>query len=72
MLISPRLFDGYDDPMIDLAKGNPLLDAGHIPFDKFGWFYMVRSVTIVSEGSNKLFYWLNLKAKRQQLAAWRF
>lgn len=39
---SEWLFDGYADPMIDLAKDNPFLDAGDIPFDKFGWFYMVR------------------------------
>jgi hypothetical protein len=38
------LFDGYEDAMIDLAKGNPLLDAGDIPFDRFGWFYMVRFI----------------------------
>jgi hypothetical protein len=36
------LFDGYDDQMINLAKDNPFLDAGDIPFDRFGWFYMVR------------------------------
>ncbi len=34
------LFDGYDDPMIRIAKDMPILDAGDIPFDKFGWFYM--------------------------------
>jgi hypothetical protein len=34
-------FDGYEDAMINLAKDNPLLDAGNIPFDRFGWFYMV-------------------------------
>lgn len=38
---SEWLFDGYDDSMINLAKSNPLLNAGNIPFDKFGWFYMV-------------------------------
>lgn len=38
---SEWLFDGYSDPMIDLAKGATFLDAGDIPFDKFGWFYMV-------------------------------
>jgi CD36 family len=41
---SEWLFDGYDDIMIDIAKNNPLLDAGNIPFDKFGWFYMVRNL----------------------------
>ena len=39
---SEWLFDGYEDAMIGLAKDNPILDAGEIPFDKFGWFYMVR------------------------------
>lgn len=35
------LFDGYEDPMINLAKNMPMLDAGEIPFDRFGWFYTV-------------------------------
>lgn len=35
------LFEGYEDDMITLAKGMPILDAGDIPYDKFGWFYMV-------------------------------
>lgn len=39
---SEWLFDGYEDPMINLAKDYTFLDAGDIPFDKFGWFYMVR------------------------------
>lgn len=38
---SEWLFDGYEDAMINLAKDNPMLDAGDIPFDRFGWFYMV-------------------------------
>lgn len=38
---SEWLFDGYEDVMINIAKNNPLLDAGNIPYDKFGWFYMV-------------------------------
>lgn len=36
------LFDGYEDSMIKMAKSMPMLDAGEIPFDKFGWFYSVR------------------------------
>ena len=40
---SEWLFDGYEDPLINLAKGNPLLDETEIPpFDRFGWFYMVK------------------------------
>lgn len=39
---SEWLFDGYEDPMINLARGNPLLEDSDIPpFDRFGWFYMV-------------------------------
>lgn len=33
--------------MINLAKGNPLLDAGDIPFDRFGWFYMVNIFVVI-------------------------
>jgi len=36
------IFEGYSDPLLDLAK---LIPAGiapiSIPFDKFGWFYTV-------------------------------
>lgn len=39
------LFEGYDDPMMKIAKEMPLLDAKDIPFDKFGWFYMVSLVS---------------------------
>ena len=39
---SEWLFDGYEDQMINLAKDNPFLNAGDIPFDRFGWFYMVK------------------------------
>ena len=41
---SEWLFDGYEDQMINLAKDNPFLDAGNIPFDRFGWFYMVQLI----------------------------
>lgn len=35
------LFEGYEDDMIAFAKEMPdLLDAGEIPFDRVGWFYM--------------------------------
>lgn len=40
------LFDGFEDPLINLAKGNPLLTDSDIPpFDRFGWFYMVINVS---------------------------
>ncbi|KAG5684261.1 hypothetical protein PVAND_013497 [Polypedilum vanderplanki] len=33
------LFDGFEDPMITLAKSNPFLTDIPTNFDKFGWFY---------------------------------
>lgn len=42
------LFEGYADNMITLAKEMPILDAGDIPYDKFGWFYMVNYTIIFS------------------------
>lgn len=38
------LFEGYQDDMIDVAREMPSLiddDSVTVPFDKFGWFYMV-------------------------------
>ncbi|XP_028159774.1 protein croquemort-like [Ostrinia furnacalis] len=35
---SAWLFDGIDDPVIDIAEQFPNLPI-NIPFDKFGWFY---------------------------------
>ena len=36
------LFDGYSDPLLDLAAHLPPgLAPVSIPFDKFGWFYTV-------------------------------
>lgn len=36
------LFDGYADPLLDLAKLIPsAIVPVTIPFDKFGWFYTV-------------------------------
>lgn len=34
------LFDGYDDPFINLAK-KLHIKGMDIPYDKFGWFYNV-------------------------------
>ncbi len=37
------LFDGYGDPLLDLAKLIPTsIVPVSIPFDKFGWFYTVK------------------------------
>jgi scavenger receptor class B protein 1 len=33
------LFEGFEDPMINLAKSNPFLSDIPTMFDKFGWFY---------------------------------
>ncbi|XP_077284882.1 protein peste-like [Arctopsyche grandis] len=33
------LFDGYDDPLLDLAKSLPQKETNAPPVDKFGWFY---------------------------------
>lgn len=37
------LFEGYQDDMIDMARAMPSLNEHEIsvPFDRFGWFYMV-------------------------------
>lgn len=38
------LFEGYQDDMIDVARDMPSILQGEtvsVPFDKFGWFYMV-------------------------------
>lgn len=46
---SEWLFDGFEDPLINLAKGNPLFVGEDIPpFDKFGWFYMVIKMVLVN------------------------
>jgi hypothetical protein len=34
------LFDGIDDPVLDVANEIPFLPIS-IPYDKFGWFYTV-------------------------------
>lgn len=37
------LFQGFNDPLIDLAKTMPFLAGDNVPpFDKFGWFYLVK------------------------------
>ena len=39
------LFDGYEDPLLDLAKHFP--SGKFPPFDKFAWFYQVNSAFTV-------------------------
>jgi hypothetical protein len=40
---SEWLFEGYEDPIIGVAKEiASFLGVGDVPFDRFGWFYMVR------------------------------
>lgn len=37
------LFDGYEDPLLDMAKSLPSSATGGAPpVDRFGWFYGVR------------------------------
>lgn len=38
--VSQWLFDGIDDPILDIAQRFPDLPI-NIPYDKFGWFYTV-------------------------------
>lgn len=41
---SELLFEGYQDDMIDMARDMPSIFNGEeisVPFDRFGWFYMV-------------------------------
>jgi hypothetical protein len=41
---SQWLFEGYEDPIINVAKEiASFLGVGDIPFDRFGWFYRVSS-----------------------------
>jgi len=36
------LFEGYEDPIINVAKDiASILNIGDIPFERFGWFYQV-------------------------------
>ncbi len=36
------LFDGYSDPILEVASELKKITNISIPFDKFGWFYDVR------------------------------
>lgn len=46
--VNELLFAGYDDSLIRLGRLAAVADDIP-PFDKFGWFYMVRSETTWSE-----------------------
>jgi hypothetical protein len=39
--VGDMLFDGYSDPLLDFAKKLPTFAGVDIPYDKFGWFYLV-------------------------------
>lgn len=39
--VSQLLFDGYDDELLTMLNKLNTTGAINIPFDKFGWFYMV-------------------------------
>lgn len=40
--VDQLLFKGYDDTLIELGKMAAGMGEDVPPFDKFGWFYMVR------------------------------
>lgn len=42
------LFEGYEDPLLDLAKSLPASTTGGAPpVDRFGWFYGVSILLFV-------------------------
>ena len=45
---SQWLFEGYEDPIISVAKEiASFLGIPAIPFDRFGWFYQVRIENLI-------------------------
>lgn len=46
--VSQLLFEGYEDPLLDLADKIPPALGIEIPqgYDKFGWFYNVNDFSI--------------------------
>lgn len=47
--VQELLFDGFEDPLIDMARSMPsLTGGGAVPFDKFGWFYTVNSYLLMT------------------------
>lgn len=50
--VGELLFEGYDDPLIGMGKSMENFQNLELPpFDKFGWFYMVRFLNILSPSS---------------------
>lgn len=41
------LFDGYEDPLLDLANSLPQIETNAPKVDKFGWFYKVNTYKII-------------------------
>ena len=56
--VGQLLFDGYEDPLLDLAQKIPDFVGIEIPkeYDKFGWFYKVIEMCII--------FWRNILSKR--------
>nr|CAD7603521.1 unnamed protein product [Timema genevievae] len=38
-MVGQLLFDGFEDPIINMGSAFPLPNTLKIPYDKFGWFY---------------------------------
>ncbi|XP_045447267.1 protein croquemort-like [Melitaea cinxia] len=68
--VSEWLFDGIDDPIIDIAMRFPDLPI-NIPFDKFGWFY-ARNGSIEYDGSFLMNTGENDFSQLGNLEKWRY
>jgi scavenger receptor class B protein 1 len=44
---SELLFEGYDDPIITVAKEIAKIMGIDVPFDRFGYFYKVRDINVL-------------------------
>ncbi|CAB0020602.1 unnamed protein product [Nesidiocoris tenuis] len=51
--VGELLFDGYSDPLLETASKLPAFSGLEVPFDKFGWFYMV-SIFRVLQGKTRI------------------
>ncbi|KAL1139978.1 hypothetical protein AAG570_006955 [Ranatra chinensis] len=47
--VGELLFDGYTDPLLDIARKMPSIAGIDIPYDKFAWFYL-RNESDIFEG----------------------
>nr|CAD7264916.1 unnamed protein product [Timema shepardi] len=45
-MVGQLLFDGFEDPIINMGSAFPLPNTLQIPYDKFGWFYQSKAVTL--------------------------